>query len=84
MPRIKSSIKDVKKNRAQRETNRQSRSQLKTAIRKVKEAAPESQAGALSNAYHVIDKAVKSGLIKKNNGARKKSRLTKGIAKKAA
>ncbi len=84
MPRIKSSVKDVKKNKAQREVNRQGRSKLKTAIRRVKEAAPEAQAGALNQAYHVIDKAVKSGLIKKNNGARKKSRLTKALAKKAA
>lgn len=84
MPRIKSSVKDVRKNKAQREINRQKRSTLKTAVRRVKEATADKQAETLSKAYAVIDKAVKTGLIKKNTGARKKSRLTKESAKKAA
>jgi len=33
----------------------------------------------LPNVYKVIDKAAKRGIIKKNNAARKKSRLTKKI-----
>ncbi len=33
----------------------------------------------LPNVYKVIDKAAKRGIIKKNNAARKKSRLTKQI-----
>lgn len=84
MPIIKSSIKDVKKNRAQREINRQNRSKLKTAIRRVKEAGAEQKAEALNRAYHVIDKSVKSGLIKKNTGARNKSRLAKHTSHQAA
>ncbi len=84
MPRIQSSVKDVRKNNAQREINRQNRSTLKTSVRRVNEASDEIKTTALNNAYKVIDKAVKSGLIKKNTGARKKSKLAKSLVKKAA
>jgi small subunit ribosomal protein S20 len=36
---------------------------------------------SLAAAYQAIDKAVKRGIIKKNAGDRKKSRLAKAIAK---
>lgn len=51
-------------------------------------AVKKSDAGAdskelLSKAYQAIDKAAKTGLIKKNAAARKKSRLAKNLKKKA-
>lgn len=36
----------------------------------------------LAKAFQAIDKAAKRGVIKKNNAARKKSRLAKAVAKK--
>lgn len=84
MPRIQSSVKDVRKNNAQRAINSQKRSTLKTTVKRVSEASDETKAAALNTAYKVIDKAVKSGLIKKNTGARQKSKLAKSVVKKAA
>jgi small subunit ribosomal protein S20 len=39
---------------------------------------------SLSAAYKALDKAAKTGVIKKNTASRKKSRLAKAIAKVAA
>ena len=47
-----------------------------TAQKKVEEAKK-----LLPQVYKLLDKAVKVGLIKKNTAARKKSRITKSIAK---
>jgi len=77
MPRIKSSIKDVRKNRKQRAINRANMSSLRTAIRKARISTSEDKVAAIRNAYKVIDKAVQNGLIHKNTGARYKSRLTR-------
>lgn len=40
--------------------------------------------GSLSAAYKAIDKAAKTGVIKKNAASRKKSRLAKAIARAKA
>ncbi len=77
MPRIKSSIKDVRKNRAQRAINKMRMSALKTTLRKARESAGKNEPAVINQTYHVIDKAVKSGLIHANTGARYKSRLTR-------
>jgi len=53
---------------------------MKEIIKKVEKLAKTDKAGAtkmLSSAYQAIDKAFKTGIIKKNNAARKKSRLAK-------
>lgn len=84
MPRIKSSIKDVRKNRAQRTSNRQRLSAFKTVLRRARATGKEQRQAAIREAYHAIDKAVQSGLIHKNAGARYKSRLTKAPAPTAA
>ena len=46
------------------------------AQKKIKEAK-----NLLPQVYKVLDKAAKAGVIKKNAAARKKSRITKSIAK---
>lgn len=59
---------------------------LKGAIRKAKESAGEKSKETVENykkAQSAIDKAVKRGIIKKNTGARKKSRLN-ALIKKAS
>ena len=46
------------------------------SLRKLAEAGKSADAAsALSNVYKAIDKAAKTGVIKKNTAARKKSRL---------
>ena len=58
---------------------------MKDAVKKIKGLVAQKDKkaanGSLSEAYKSIDKAVKRGIIKKNTAARKKSRLSKSIAK---
>ena len=51
---------------------------VKTLIVKKDKTAAEA---AIPNVYQAIDKAAKRGILKKNNAARKKSRLMAAIAK---
>ncbi len=58
---------------------------MKDAVKKIKtlvlQKDKEGASSVLSEAYKAIDKAMKRGIIKKNTAARKKSRLSKAIAK---
>ena len=55
------------------------------SLRKLAEAGKTADAAALlSGAYKAIDKAAKTGVIKKNTAARKKSRLVAFMKKQAA
>ena len=48
-------------------------------------AGSKSEAGqSLAAAYKALDKAAKTGVIKKNTASRKKSRLAKALAKVAS
>ncbi|MCK5241205.1 30S ribosomal protein S20 [bacterium] len=77
MPRIKSSVKDVRKNQKQRAINRANMSTLKTALRKARNSSSEDKPTTTKTAIKTIDKAVQNKLIPKNTGARYKSRLTR-------
>ncbi len=77
MPRIKSSVRDVRKNKKQRAINSSGMSALKTAIRKTRASTEENRISNLNNSNKVIDKAIQHGLIHENTGARYKSRLAK-------
>lgn len=60
--------------------NRQYKSQMKTAIRRVDEAASKEEALTLFNdAVSIIDKVAQKGIIHSNAAANKKSRLTKRV-----
>lgn len=85
MPRIKSAKKAMRKSRAAQERNRRRRSQLRTAVKKVRVAgnAQEAQA-ALVEATRLLDRAGKKNLVHKNTASRTKSRLAKLVAAKAA
>ncbi len=78
--------KSVKKRHRQsvklRSRNRTIKGQLKTAVRLV-EAGEENPKAALSSLTALLDKAVKRNIVHKNTAARKKSRLTKMLNKKA-
>jgi len=85
MPITKSAKKALRQNKRRRQRNLRQINVLKSTIKKIKklntENKKEEALKLLPQAYKVIDKAVKTGIIKKNNAARKKSRLTKLIAK---
>lgn len=68
-------------NRKRRERNFPVRSEFKSLIKRektlIKEGKLEDAVKFLPKVYAIIDKAVKKNIIHKNNGARKKSSLTK-------
>ncbi len=84
MANIKSQLKRIKTNRSATERNKAVKSEVKTAIRRFREAAAagnsDDAATALKNASTKLDKAVSKGVIHKNQAANKKS----AMAKKAA
>lgn len=84
MPNIKSAIKRVEIAKARTIKNAAAKSALRTAIRRFLEALSvdaEAANAALKKASRALDKASSKGLIHKNMAARKKSRLTKKLAK---
>lgn len=88
MANIKSSKKRILTAERNRLRNVAFKTSIKTAVKKVVEAAQgedkEVLSGALSRAYQLCDKAVSKGVLHKNTAARKKSRLTKAINKLVA
>lgn len=95
MANIKSAIKRVKIAERNRLRNKTYKSSVKTLTKKYL-AAVESYAAnpspelkqevqqRLSEAFSKIDKAVKTGVLHRNNGARKKSRLAKVLKRQEA
>jgi small subunit ribosomal protein S20 len=85
MARIKASIKDIRKSRKSRMRNLIVKNKVKKAIKdaltaiKNKKDAKEKVKAAVS----VIDKAVENGILHKNTGARRKSRLMLQLKKSA-
>lgn len=87
MANIKSAKKRVLIAEANRQRNVAFKTSIKTAMKKVLEAAKEGNkdaiATAMSKAYQLCDKAVSKGILHKNTAARKKSRLTLAVNKLA-
>ncbi len=83
MPNIKSAKKRVLTNKRQCEENVLVSSRMKNSIKKlekeIKDGNKEESKKTLDVTLKNIDKALNAGLIKKNNAARKKSRLTKSV-----
>ena len=80
MPIIKSAKKAVRGSLRKKAFNDRRKRTMKEVIKKIEKTAKTDKAGAeklLSSAYQAIDKAAKKGVIKKNNAARKKSRLSR-------
>ncbi|HET6693547.1 MAG TPA: 30S ribosomal protein S20 [Pedococcus sp.] len=84
MANIKSQLKRIKTNRVATERNKAVKSELKTWIRKFREAAETGDTAKAQEALKVastkLDKAVSKGVIHKNQAANKKS----AMARKAA
>ena len=81
MANIKSQLKRIKTNRVATERNKAVKSELKTHIRKFREAAASGDAAAAQDALKVaskkLDKAVSKGVIHANQAANKKSAMAK-------
>ena len=84
MANIKSQIKRNKQNERRHQRNKSVKSELKTAVRKFREAA---DAGDKDNAVQLgrdacrkLDKAVSKGVIHKNQAANRKSSIAKRSA----
>ena len=77
----KSAMKRNRQNRKIRARNRQYRTQMKTCVKKVRQAVEEKDAekarAALKEAVPIIDKVSGKGLVHKRNAARKVSKLTR-------
>lgn len=85
MANIKSQIKRNKTNEKRRVRNQAVKSELKTFVRKTREAIEAGDADVASDALKAtsrkLDKAVSKGVIHKNQAANRKSKLAKQIAK---
>ena len=84
MANIKSQIKRNKQNEKRRLRNKAVRSELKTRTKVATTAAAEgaeNQEELAREALKRLDRAASKGVIHKNQAARRKSRLTKQLAK---
>ena len=87
MPNIKSVIKDVKKSRERRVRNQDTKSKIKTLVKKTRAAMDtksEQVTTLVNETVSIIDNAAKRGIIHPNSAARRKSRLMKRANAKAA
>ncbi|MFV0287001.1 MAG: 30S ribosomal protein S20 [Demequina sp.] len=84
MANIKSKIKRIGTNEKARQRNVAVKSELKTNVRRVREAIAagdkDKAASALQVASVKLDKAVSKGVIHKNQAANRKSALAKQVA----
>ena len=83
MANIKSQIKRNKQNEKRHQRNKAVKSELKTVVRKFREAAEAGDKDTAVEAGRVatrkLDKAVSKGVIHKNKAANKKSRLARRL-----
>jgi len=80
MPITQSAKKAIRGSLRKKVFNDQRKKAMKEIIKKIEKIAKTDKAAALkmlSSAFQAIDKSAKKGVIKKNNAARKKSRLSR-------
>jgi len=80
---IKSQLKRIKTNEKARLRNKAVKSELKTYVRKVREAVAAGDKEAATTALHAasrkLDKAVSKGVIHSNQAANRKSAIAKSV-----
>lgn len=83
MANIKSQMKRIRTNEKRRLRNQSVKSELKTLVRKTREAVEagdkEAAEAALQAASRKLDKAVSKGVIHKNQAANRKSAISKKL-----
>ncbi len=80
MPITQSAKKAIRGSLRKKVFNDQRKRAMKEVIKKIEKVVKTDKKEAaqmLSSAFATIDKAAKTGIIKKNNAARKKSRLSR-------
>lgn len=81
MPITKSAKKALRGSMVKKAMNDRNKKNIKEAVKKIEKLVKDKKKDAakklLPEAYSVIDKAAKRGVIKKNNASRKKARLSK-------
>ena len=84
MANIKSQMKRIKTNEIARQRNKAVKSQLRTEIRRVREAVALGDADRASDLARIacrsLDKAVSKGVIHANNAANRKSAVARAAA----
>ena len=81
MPNVKSAEKRMRTNKIREQRNKQKRTRLRTAIKKVRTAdSAENAATAFESAKSLLDRAAARRLIHPNKAARLKSQLA-GVVK---
>ena len=85
MANIKSQIKRIGTNERRRLRNKAVKSELKTAVRRFREAADSGDSAAatsaLRTASRLLDKAASKGVIHANQAANRKSGMASHLAK---
>jgi small subunit ribosomal protein S20 len=85
---IKSQIKRNKQNEKAHQRNRAVKSELRTHVRKFREAVESGDVAAATTALQVasrkLDKAVSKGVIHKNQAANRKSAIAKKLSELTA
>jgi len=85
MPITKSAKKALRQSKKKRSQNIRKKKTFRDITKNIRKLVlgnkKEDALKLLPNAYKSIDKATKTGILKKNTAARKKSRLTKFINK---
>jgi len=87
MPNLKSAIKELRKSKTHQAVNKITKDNLKDLAKKTRkaiEAKTENAQELTFKTMKALDKAAKSGAIKKNTANRKKSRLHKKLNKLTA
>ena len=83
MANIKSQIKRIRTNEKRRQRNLAVKSELKTLVRRTREAVKagdkEAAIEALRIASRKLDKAVSKGVIHRNQAANRKSKLARRV-----
>jgi len=80
MPDHKSCEKRLRSDKKKKERNHYVKKSISTIIKKIKKSTDKAEMDTmLVQAHSLIDKAVKKGVIHRNNADRKKSRLNKFV-----
>ncbi|MCD6402429.1 30S ribosomal protein S20 [bacterium] len=83
MPVTKSAKKALRQSQKRRIRNLKRKIKIKEVLKKIERFLAEKKIKEAKNllpqAYKLLDKAAKVGLIKKNTAARKKSRIAKAV-----
>lgn len=83
MPRIQSAKKQLRKSKAAAARNKAQRSELRSAVKKVRAATTKAEAEkALNAASSLLDRAGRKNLVHRRNAARMKARLAAAVATK--